>query len=121
MIPIILEPIDGSDLEVCCLCRRPTHFWTVDQSLALCPRCASHAEQQDLPTKSEWMRKEEIIAQGNQQVTTIETLLGLLPPEVPCVGAHHKATKCPICLGTERVPKAALTPFLLDLLGKPIL
>jgi len=68
MIEIEREPeslsVCGS--EKCCICRKQTPFWTMledrtpGQQVAICEKCARHAEPSDIPTKAVWLRRERI-------------------------------------------------------------
>ena len=72
-VPITIEPLDGSILERCCMCRRPTPCWTQDQLLALCPRCAAVARPIDLPTPEQWHTRERVAMEGEQPLMSSET------------------------------------------------
>lgn len=62
MVPIVSD--GDAPLERCCICRKVTSFWTVDrnplEAVALCEGCAKRAESFDIPTKSQWIRRERI-------------------------------------------------------------
>ena len=51
------EPV----MEVCVFCRQPTRYWYKANDVACCPRCARHAQPEDVPTKKEWCRREDIV------------------------------------------------------------
>jgi len=62
MVRIQREPkeFDGSPLETCCFCGKPTPMWTkiyarkdTDQ-VACCEECASIYKASEVPTKEEW-------------------------------------------------------------------
>ena len=57
--------LDKDDMELCCFCRTPTEFWTEIESrpadhVACCESCASRAWEEDVPSKSVWIRRERI-------------------------------------------------------------
>jgi hypothetical protein len=62
MITLVKDP-DAIPLEACCFCRKATCFW-VDglkgKDVACCPKCAKHANPEDVPTKRVWCRREAI-------------------------------------------------------------
>lgn len=67
MVAIHLEPDAASPVrENCCFCRQLTRYWADIVNVACCPRCASEANNSDLPSKKEWFRKEEIIDKGRR-------------------------------------------------------
>lgn len=67
MIPISRDSDpDPTGRERCCFCRTPTFFWTVlsgrkpGQQVACCDICASRGEPKDVPSKTDWLRRERI-------------------------------------------------------------
>ncbi len=71
MIEIELEQdFQNFPLERCCFCRNPTKYWTLDPSktpgeqLACCEKCSKIANYNDLPTKQQWCRREDIVRKG---------------------------------------------------------
>ena len=71
-VPITIEPLDGSILERCCMCRRPTPCWTSDHLLALCPQCAAVARPIDLPMPEQWHTRERVAMEGEQLLVSAE-------------------------------------------------
>lgn len=68
-VSVHLEPSEmrGFSAEHCCFCRAPTRFWVRNSdsdTIAVCPACAERSNTCDLPSKTEWMRRERI-AVGN--------------------------------------------------------
>jgi len=69
-IPIHQEKDDeltrNTDLEKCCFCRDRTPWWTSlpsrrgGQQVACCPTCASRGDPKDVPSKTDWCRREQI-------------------------------------------------------------
>jgi hypothetical protein len=55
-----------SELERCCICRKETPYWYQPIDIALCHICAQYATVDDLPTKREWIRKEEIATKEDE-------------------------------------------------------
>lgn len=52
--------------ERCAICRTPTRTWTAlpkrkaGEQVALCSVCAAYAKPEDIPSKADWCRREEI-------------------------------------------------------------
>lgn len=65
-VPIINLDPDERIQENCCICRKPTLMWTElpdrtpGDQVALCERCAHHANPDEVPTKKLWLRHERI-------------------------------------------------------------
>ncbi len=64
MIEVTAEP-EGlrtltSEIENCCFCRKPTRYWYTPQDVACCGDCARRAKPEDVPTKTQWCRRERI-------------------------------------------------------------
>lgn len=53
-------PSDAQPAEQCCFCREETSYWFKQKDVACCPKCASQAEPEDVPTKEMWCRREKI-------------------------------------------------------------
>ncbi len=57
----------GSVLELCCICREPTPFWTnlsdrkPGQQVACCEKCAKLANPEHIPSKEVWCARERIL------------------------------------------------------------
>lgn len=62
MVPIQQEPayMGYRTAENCCFCRKPTRFWHKDTDVACCQSCAELADEEDMPTKKQWLRRERI-------------------------------------------------------------
>lgn len=64
------EDPDGA-VERCCFCRVRTAFWTKlsdrepGQQVACCQACAAKAEVKDVPSKTDWCRRESIAYRGH--------------------------------------------------------
>jgi hypothetical protein len=58
----ILDP----HYERCCICRKETPYCYIPLNIALCHICAQYAEIDDLPTKKEWIRREEIATKEDE-------------------------------------------------------
>lgn len=68
MIHIEREPEEiGGSYERCCFCRTPTPMWYMPKDVAVCPKCAAHAEPGDVPDKDEWFRR-ELVAMKSEGV-----------------------------------------------------
>ena len=70
-VKIEKEPQDfsnGLPLELCCVCRHPTSWWygSGPKNVALCPECAEAINEEELPTKAEWLAKEREITLRNR-------------------------------------------------------
>ncbi|WP_156374426.1 hypothetical protein [Pseudorhodoferax sp. Leaf274] len=52
------ESSPGEPRERCCMCRSPTPFWH-RSDVALCQSCARTTKLAQLPTKQEWIKKEQ--------------------------------------------------------------
>ena len=48
--------------ERCCLCRTPTRFWFTPKDVACCPECGATATPDMLPSKTEWLAKEDALS-----------------------------------------------------------
>lgn len=62
MISVTEEPKEIPswwERERCCFCRERTRFWYVPKDVAVCDRCAKHADASDVPSKKEWLGFEE--------------------------------------------------------------
>jgi hypothetical protein len=72
MIQVEKEPdhLRSFPLEACCFCREKTSHWTKDlnrkpgEQVACCEKCAKKANYEDLPTKKQWCKREEISWRG---------------------------------------------------------
>ncbi len=51
---------DLAAIERCCFCRRPTRYWYLPKDVACCRTCAGRAAPEDVPTKKQWCRFEDI-------------------------------------------------------------
>jgi hypothetical protein len=66
MIPTIRQDNPQPPFEVCCFCRQRTMLWTnlpdrkEGEQVACCGACAERAKPEDVPTKKQWFRREEI-------------------------------------------------------------
>lgn len=54
----------GSPYERCAFCRIETDYWYQPNDVAVCHICAKFANPEDVPTKKDWVRKEEIVNQS---------------------------------------------------------
>ena len=54
-------PNEESILENCFSCRTPTEFWFLPKDAALCPECAAIVSEEDIPSKIDWILKEQIL------------------------------------------------------------
>jgi predicted amidophosphoribosyltransferase len=54
-------PGDKGILENCCICRESTEFWYQPKDVALCKNCAKSIDHDDIPTKLDWILKEELL------------------------------------------------------------
>jgi len=68
MIPIVLDPEPNLSIalaEHCCICDRPTHYWTSlpnrteGQQVACCKACARKSSPTCVTTKDQWFEAEE--------------------------------------------------------------
>lgn len=50
--------------EHCCFCRKATTYWYTPKDVACCRNCARHAEAKDVPSKTVWCRREDIVSKG---------------------------------------------------------
>lgn len=57
------DPFPGDEgiLENCCICRDPTYYWYSKNDVALCKKCASTIDETDIPSKIDWILKEELL------------------------------------------------------------
>ena len=55
----------GEPYERCCFCRRHTDYWYNEQ-IAVCHFCATVANEEDIPEKADWVRKEEIATHADE-------------------------------------------------------
>lgn len=53
-------PSDEGIAENCCICREPTYYWYQPKDVALCKKCAHTIEEEDIPTKIDWILQEEL-------------------------------------------------------------
>lgn len=63
MISVTEEPDSAFNRrcrERCCFCREHTQFWYVPKDVAVCKACALKANQEDVPDKKHWLRRERI-------------------------------------------------------------
>jgi predicted amidophosphoribosyltransferase len=51
----------GEVQERCCMCRKPTRYWYKPKDVAVCPECAKHTSPGQLPSKSDWIKKERAL------------------------------------------------------------
>lgn len=71
MIDLDREPPEMGEQERCCFCRAKTPHWTClpkrkpGEQVACCERCARKAKPEDVPTKRDWCRREEIAGEGS--------------------------------------------------------
>ncbi len=54
-------PDEESILENCSCCRRECNTWYYPLDIALCENCAKIVNHEDLPTKIDWIIKEQIL------------------------------------------------------------
>ena len=52
----------GEVRERCCMCRAHTNYWYAPKDVALCQVCAKTTDRASLPTKAEWIAKEESLS-----------------------------------------------------------
>ena len=59
----VYDPFPGDDgiLENCCICREPTEYWFRKNDVALCKKCAVEIDEIDIPSKIDWILKEQIL------------------------------------------------------------
>jgi hypothetical protein len=50
----------GDPAERCCFCRAATRYWYRPKDVAVCTKCAPHADDADVPAKRIWCRRERI-------------------------------------------------------------
>lgn len=62
----------GND-ERCCICRKDTEYWTRN-FIALCDKCAALADPIDIPTKKQWIRREDI-AEGYDSKSKLNQII----------------------------------------------
>ncbi len=61
MVNVEKEPNDFSlPEEQCVFCRGVTAYWYRKADIACCQGCAAHANDEDFPTKEQWVRRERI-------------------------------------------------------------
>ena len=58
----------GMIQENCCFCRTLTPFWFRKLDVACCEECASRANEEDFPSKKEWIRRERIAAPTYREI-----------------------------------------------------
>lgn len=59
----VYDPFPGDDgiFENCSCCREPTEFWFKKNDVALCKKCAIFVSEEDIPSKLDWILKEELM------------------------------------------------------------
>lgn len=59
----VVDPFPGDDgiLENCAICRRESRTWFLPKDVALCPECAAIVSEEDIPSKIDWILKEQIL------------------------------------------------------------
>ena len=62
----------GND-ERCCICRCLTEYWT-KSNIAVCYKCAMLAEEKDVLSKEDWVRREQI-AEGDEPMNLDSSIL----------------------------------------------
>jgi hypothetical protein len=54
-------PDEESILENCSACRRPCNTWFLPKDVALCSECAEIVSEEDIPSKLDWILKEQLL------------------------------------------------------------
>ena len=69
MIKLIREPkCLPPPYEHCCFCDRPTPFWCDEPNVAICTPCGKKHNIEDVPTKKEWIDKQEYYEKDNSGI-----------------------------------------------------
>jgi len=60
-VPTTKQPDPEPPFERCCFCRKPTMHWHAPKDVAVCLECAETHEPAEVPSKANWLAKEDAL------------------------------------------------------------